>query len=592
MKLFPAILLLLLSSCVVNPSPVETPLPTQVTLPERAPQPAAQGSGGIVGEIRSLTEKASPSSLLGALDIIRSEYIGATSLGSTEFGRMMNAVNAALLIAIYPAVEVELPLLDPPTTNIYSRILQDAERGIYTPPRNNSNDFLEHVLPFLSLYPDGKNNIGANAFGMYIGSVNVNEAIPEETYRAVLGDLEIAGMLNGESILPGYFLGVLHELSGHPEEAAALYSGVWENFPDCFPAALGLARIMDAQGRGGEAERLLLELLSAFPDNIQVMRQLARSYYSSDDWQRAEDAVDEILQRDSRNREFILMRAHILVERGQFLQAQAPLDAYAVLNPNNRLYLFLRARVQAEAYNNIDAALNFLRSILRVSAAADWLDMEAAIYAVRLMMESPRPQDNAEGRELLARLLAVPVPSLEVIALAMSDAARRGAWGEAQRYLARLLEERRSSQDLLAAFSVEREQGNRDAALAYARELYERDQSSDEGTIAYITALIDMGRGGEASAIIESRLDNLAGGVIKSQFYYLHSLTRTNEEIKMNDLRSSLFEDPRNLDAIIALFEIYHRRGDERRAVFYLRQALALSPDDQRIKRYEAEIGE
>jgi Tfp pilus assembly protein PilF len=586
MSLFPAILLLLLSSCMVNPSPVETPLPTQVTLPERAPQPAAQGNGGIVGEIRSLTEKASPSSLLDSLDIISSR-----SLGSTEFGRMMNAVNAALLTAIYPAVEVDLPLPDPPTTHIYSRILHDAERGIYTPPGNNSNDFLEHVLPFLSLYPEGKNAIGANAFGMYIGSVNEYEAISEETYLAVLRDLEIAGILNGESVLPGYFSGVLHELSGHPEKAAALYSGVWENFPGCFPAALGLARIMDAQGRAGEAERLLLGLLSAFPDNIQVMRQLARSYYSAGDWQRAEAAVDEILQRDSRNREFILMRAHILVERGQFLQAQAPLDAYAVLNPNNRLYLFLRARVQAEAYNNIDAALNYLRSILRVQAA-DSLDMEAAIYAVRLMMESPRPQDNDEGKELLARLLAVPVPSLEVIALAMRDAANRGAWGEAQGYLARLLDERRSSQDLLAAFSVEREQGNRDASLAYARELYERDRSSEEGTIAYITALIDSGRGGEASAIIESRLDNLTGGVAKSRFYYLHSLTRSNEEIKMNDLRSSLFEDPRNLDAIIALFEIYHRRGDERRAVFYLRQALALSPDDQRVKRYEAVIGE
>ena len=584
MKLFPAVLLLLLSSCVVNPSPVETPLPTEISLPERVPQPAAQGSGGIAGEIRSLTEKASPSSLLGALEIISSR-----SLGSTEFGRMMNVVNAALLTAIYPAVEVDLPLPDPPTTHVYSRILRDSERGIYTTPRSNSNDFLEHVLPFLSLYPEGTNAIGANAFGMYVGGINANEAIPEETYRAVLRDLDIAGKLNAESVLPGYFSGVLHELSGRPEEAAALYSGVWENFPGCFPAALGLARIMDAQGRGGETERFLSELLPAFPDNIQVMRQLARSYYSSGDWSRAEAAVDEILQRDNRNREFILMRAHILVESGQFLQAQAPLDTYAVFNPNNRLYLYLRARVQAEAYNNISAALNYLRSILRVSSTADWLDIEAAIYAVRLMMESPRPQDNVEGRELLARLLSVPVPSLEVITLAMRDAARREAWGEARGYLARLLEERRSSQDLLAAFSVEREQGNRAAALAFARELYERDQSSEEGTIAYITALIDSGRGGEASVIIESRLDNLAGGVTKSRFYYLHSLTRTNEELKTNDLRSSLFEDPRNLDAIIALFEIYHRRGDERRAVFYLRQAQALAPDDQRLKRYETE---
>ena len=577
--------LLALTSCILIPPPIETPLPMQVTLPERAPQPAATGNGGIAGEIRSLTEKASPSSLLGALDIIRSR-----SIGSTEFGRIMNTVNAALLTTLYPAIQVELPPLDPPMTHIYSRILLNVEKGIYTTPRRNSDDFLEHVLPFLSLYPDGRNAVGANSLGMYADSLNASEgSISEETYLAVLRDLEIAGKLNGESVLPGYFSGILRELSGRLEDAAVVFSEVWENFPECFPAALGLARIMDAHGRTAESERFLLELLSIFPDNIQIKRQMARAYYNSGDWSRAEAAVDEILQRDSRNREFLLMRAHILVERGQFLQAQAPLDAYAVFNPGNRLYLYLRARVQVGAYNNIDAAINYLRSILRTSAAADRLDNEIAIYAARLMIESPRPQDQSEGRDLLARLLAVPVPSLEVIALAMRDAARREAWGETQSYLSRLLEERRSPQDLLAAFSVAREQGNRTAALSYAMELYELDRSSEEGTIAYITALIDMGRDGEASVIIENRLDSLAGGVSKSRFYYLHSLTRTNEELKMNDLRSSLFEDPRNLDAIIALFEIYHRRGDERRAVFYLRQAQALAPDDQRLKRYEAQ---
>ena len=57
----------------------------------------------------------------------------------------------------------------------------------------------------------------------------------------------------------------------------------------------------------------------------------------------------------------------------------------------------------------------------------------------------------------------------------------------------------------------------------------------------------------------------------------------------MNDLSSSLFEDPRNLDALTAMFGIYHRRRDERRAVYYLKQALAISPDNPQLRRYEAE---
>jgi len=81
----------------------------------------------------------------------------------------------------------------------------------------------------------------------------------------------------------------------------------------------------------------------------------------------------------------------------------------------------------------------------------------------------------------------------------------------------------------------------------------------------------------------------MPGGTLKSRYFYLRSRTRSGEELVMNDLRSSLFEDPRNLAALTSMFEIYHLRKDERRAVYYLKQALALAPDNLRLKRYEAE---
>jgi hypothetical protein len=92
--------------------------------------------------------------------------------------------------------------------------------------------------------------------------------------------------------------------------------------------------------------------------------------------------------------------------------------------------------------------------------------------------------------------------------------------------------------------------------------------------------------------MIDSRLPALTGGTLKSRYFYLRSRVRTNEDSIMNDLRSSLFEDPRNLNALIAMFEIYHHRRDERRAVYYLKQALALAPDNPQLKRYEAEYAD
>jgi predicted Zn-dependent protease len=539
----------------------ETPLNISGGSGETAPRPS--GGGGLADEIRGLTETGVLSSLLRALDLIRGR-----DLGSSEFGRVMNAVNVALIRKIYSDTTAALPIPDLPQTHTYARILREAERGNYTPPPSNSTDYLEYVLPFLAVFPETGDRDSSG-----------------ERLRSALPDLQKAESLNNSSVLAPYFQGLVYEKTGRLDDANAAYGRAYNISRECYPAVLGLARVLNLSGQPQESLRMLSDLVIRYPDNMAVKRQLAIAYYQNRDWSRAEPAIAEILQRNSRDGEFILMRAHIMVEQGLFLQAQAPLDLYSSMNPNNLLYLFLRARVQAEGYRNRDAALNYLRSILRNTPG----DEEISVYAARLLLESARPEDQAEGRELLRRLLAAGTPSAQVAALGLQDAIYRENWREAQGYLARLLEERRSSQDLLNAYTVERGLGNNARALSYARELYERDSSSEEGIAAYISALIDTGRQEEAGRMIESRLSGAPGGTTKSRYYYLRSRIRTGEESVMNDLRSSLFEDPRNLSALIAMFEIYHRRRDERRAVYYLKQALALAPNNPQLRRYETE---
>jgi thioredoxin-like negative regulator of GroEL len=279
------------------------------------------------------------------------------------------------------------------------------------------------------------------------------------------------------------------------------------------------------------------------------------------------------------------MRAHILLEEGQHQQAQTPLDVYATIDSTNRLYLFLRARVQNEGYRNADAALNYLRSILRTNPH----DEEAAIYAARLLLRSSRSESQTEGRDILQRYISQANPSAQVRELAVEDAIRREAWRDALSFLEPLLRDRRSNQDLLNAYTVHRRLGNNASALASAREVYERDSTNEEAILAYVSALIDTGRTGEAGNLIESKIASLSGGVLRSRYYYLRSRLRSGEEAITSDLRSSLFEDPRNLEALIAMFEMYHRQQDERRAVYYLKQALAIAPDNPQLMRYQTE---
>jgi len=525
----------------------------------------SQLSGGLAEEIRTLTESGVLSSMLQALELIRSR-----NLTGVDFGRMMNGINTLLIRLVYPDSLARLPAIDLPRTFNYTRIIREAERGIYVRPPDNSIDFFEYILPFLA--------IANRPSGQAISSI-----VPD--VRDVFRDLDKAAEIRINSILPSYFRGMLHEQLNQLAEAERAYRQALTISDECYPAQIGIARVRRLSGNPADAVIAFSDLVVRYPDSLEIKRQLAISFYENREWQRALPVIDEILQTDSRDGDFLLMRAFILVELSSFTQANAALDNYVSINPNNRLYLFLRARVQAEGNRNRDSALNYLRSILRSNPN----DEEALIYAVTLLMESTRPADQAEGRELLERLRRMSGSSVSVLSLSLRDAITRGSWQEAQGYLNRLLAVRRTVQDLTDGYLIERNLGNNTRALNYARELYERDTSNNEYAVIYISALIDNGRRDEASRLLENRISSLSRGPLLSRFYFLRSRLQTNEEAALADLRSSLFEDPRNLDALIAMFEVYHRRREERRAVHYLRQALAIAPDHPLLRRYAAE---
>jgi tetratricopeptide (TPR) repeat protein len=516
---------------------------------------------GLAEEIRALTESGIPSLMQRALDQIRQR-----NLAAGEFGRIMNAVNVTLFRRLYPDIKIQLSAPDPPQSHSYARILRDAERGVYTAPPGASSDYLECVLPFLALLDEkGRDRL-----------------LPS------LPDLRRAASLNPGSVLAPFFMGLAYERTGSPAEAEAAYRRVLGISSECYPAGLALARLKEQAGNYEEAVRILQELVQSFPDNGAVKRQLAAVYYRRGDWSRAQDAIAASLQQNPRDGELLLMQAHALVEQGRFLPAQRPLDQYASINAQDPFYLFLRARVQAEGLGNRDAALNQLRSLIRSPAPPEG----SLVYALRLFLESPREEDQNEGRSLLKRLMEGNPPAA-VIRMAARDSIGRRDWQAAKDYLAPLLKENPQSEDLLTACAVERGLGNNAAALSYARTLYERNPADDEGTAAYISALIETGRQAEAGRLIEGRLAAGLSDAQKSRYYYLRSRIRGGDDQILADLRASLFADPRNLAAITAMFEFYHfRRPEKARALIYLRQALALDPSSPQLRRYAAEYPE
>jgi tetratricopeptide (TPR) repeat protein len=519
---------------------------------------AKHPSGSISEEIRRLIETGYLSSMIQAMELI--QYRG---LGGIEFGRVMNGIISIFIKQLYPDSGIRVPPLDLPQANNYARIIREAEKGNYIQPLENSTDFFEYVLPFLS----------------------VNDNTPADVFLMIMKDLEKACEMQPVSVLPFYFRGLIFERTGQFDAAAASFAAAYEISDECYSALVGIARMAKMSGRNKEAAAQLADLATRYPDNMRIKKQLAIALYENGDWSRAEPAVDEILQKEPGDGEFLLMKASILIRDGQYTKALAPLETYSSINPNGRLYLFLRAKVQYEGYRNRDSALNYLRAIIRSNPD----DEEVLTFAAVLLMESQKEADQAECREFLARLQQSHGSSATVLSLSLRDAVRRESWQEAQVFLNNIMAVRRDTQILQNAYLVEQGLGNNARALAYARELYDKDASNNEYVAVYISALIDNDRRGDASRMMESLLSSSASSAAKSRFYYLRSRLQENDDTAYNDLLSSLFEDPRNLEALIAMFELYHHRQEERRAAYYLKQALALAPGNPRIKRYETE---
>jgi hypothetical protein len=109
-----------------------------------------QASAGLT-QAQDLVEAATPASLKACISIIE----GNRGLKSSETGRMLETVAAALLRSVYPESDANIPALNPPSINTYAQILQNTAKGIYKAPPEGTRDYLQLTLPFLACL--GKN---------------------------------------------------------------------------------------------------------------------------------------------------------------------------------------------------------------------------------------------------------------------------------------------------------------------------------------------------------------------------------------------------------------------------------------------------
>ena len=107
--------------------------------------------------------------------------------------------------------------------------------------------------------------------------------------------------------------------------------------------------------------------------------------------------------------------------------------------------------------------------------------------------------------------------------------------------------------------------------------------------LAEVQVLISEGKRADASNLIQKAI-SVYSGKVKSDFYFEKSRIASSDDDTLADLRLSLTANPRNPDALFALYKYYFDKADYRKAQYYLRQVVALNPENSKLTELNAQL--
>ena len=88
----------------------------------------------------------------------------------------------------------------------------------------------------------------------------------------------------------------------------------------------------------------------------------------------------------------------------------------------------------------------------------------------------------------------------------------------------------------------------------------------------------------EARTLISKLLPE-SSSKMRSFLYYQKSFLDVGDDNVLADLRSSLTSNPRNKDTLYRLYLLYFKKKEYRKAQYYLKQLMSISPNDSNIKK-------
>ena len=509
----------------------------------------------IDNEVVSGVENGSPQALKKAVQTLHhanGEY--------AENERVLIEIATQIMQLAWPSQKITWDPVEVPADNLYLGAIDSARKGIFDSSTGKS-DFLSILLPAL---------------------VILSPSVTQDSYDLCEQACKEALSYNSSSVLASYLLGITYSKKSDYQNAGQYLKKAWETSDFSKEIAIAYARVLLHFEDYAGAEKILASFDQGSDANdIDVLRLNAYVSFAKKDLAMAEQYVARVLQQTPNNLEFVLFRAKILIEKKDFIHAVSLLDMYAKQNDTSIDYLVLRAKVQLDWSKNTSTATQTVERALQLYPD----NTEALMLAARISSETDAPVAGKYADELCAKILASEPDNTYAMRYALSGLIQRENWQAAYEIASKLASLPNPGADIIKNYvEVCIKLRRKSEAFDFAKKMQLQYPNDEEVLQAYVLAYCENGNRDIVLKYINSLLDS-SSSKMKSYLYYRRSFLQLTEDAVLADLRSSLISNPRNSDALFRLYEVYYGKNDYRKAQYYLRQVVAIKPNDSSIRR-------
>ncbi len=510
-------------------------------------------------KILALVEDGAPESLKSAIAILKKNADRAA-----ENENVLLAVAINLMKYCWPSEDFHEVIPNVSFSNPYLGAIESSKDGVYDYSTGKA-DFLSLMLPSLVL---------------------VVSDTRKDYYDDAKADLAEALKKNDSSVLANYLSGVLYKRLKNYKESLAYFEAAQKSSPGTFEILFSVADLNFRLKNYKTAFSKASALYEKYPQNRDVLKLCAESSYASGDLASAEAFVGRVLQQESGNADYILFRARILIKKGDYIRASSLLDVYSRTDSKKKEYLILRSKIQKEWNKNITAATNTIETAL--SLYPD--DMDIILHAASISSETGGKINGISSGQLASIVLMSEPENVDALQIQIEEFVALEEWGEAYKASSFLLGlENVPDSAVYMHIKICLADGKNDEAWSLAKKMYAEKENEEKALQSYISVLVATNRGKDASKLIEQLLPS-STSKMKSFLYFQRSQLSNNEDKVLADLRSSLTANPRNRDSLFKLYTIYYNKKEYRKALYYLKQVVALSPNDEKLLQLNANL--